>query len=96
MARLLQIHPRDNVAVALDAIAGGERIAIVSSAGAEVLQTAGPIPFAHKVALVDIQAGADVIKHGVAIGFATRAIQRGEWVHQQNAASHYAAEGDGQ
>jgi altronate hydrolase len=65
---LLQIHPRDNVAV--------------------VLEPQGDIPVGHKVALVDIPAGADIIKYGNPIGHATQEILAGAWVHSHNLATN--------
>ena len=44
----------------------------------EVLE---PIPAGHKLALIDIPAGAEVVKYGVRIGLATADIPRGGWVH---------------
>ncbi len=41
----------------------------------------------HKIALREIAANEAVIKFGVRIGHATRAIPRGAWVHLHNLAS---------
>ena len=40
------------------------------------------IPEAHKVALVDIEAGAPVLRYGAVIGYAAEPIARGSWVHE--------------
>lgn len=48
-----------------------------------------PIPFGHKIALLPIAAGADVIKFGVPIGRARAAIAPGEHVHVHNIESTY-------
>lgn len=69
---LLQIHPRDNVAVALSPLQRGEENA------------REPIPSGHKMALTDIGTGAPVIKYGCVIGTATAPIQAGDWVHTHN------------
>lgn len=42
------------------------------------------IPEAHKVALVDLDEGADVIRYGVVIGRAQVALPKGSWVHEGN------------
>ncbi len=42
------------------------------------------VPRGHKFALRDIAEGEDIIKYGMAIGHATRAIAKGEHVHIQN------------
>ena len=41
------------------------------------------VPEAHKVALVDIEAGAPIVRYGSVIGYAERAIPRGSWVHEE-------------
>ncbi len=41
------------------------------------------VPQAHKVALVDIAAGAAVLRYGVPIGYARTAIAAGSWVHER-------------
>ena len=42
------------------------------------------IPTGHKMALVDIPAGAPVIKYGYTIGYAKEDISAGAWVHTHN------------
>ena len=42
------------------------------------------IPAGHKIALTDINAGEAVIKYGHRIGYATKDIAKGEWVHTHN------------
>ena len=89
--RALRIHPRDNVAVALVDLDAGTRVEVVSDEGAAEVVAADHVPFAHKMAVMEIAAGADVRKYGVPVGFATRAIRAGEWVHQHNTRSHFEA-----
>ncbi len=43
-----------------------------------------PIKLGHKVALADIAEGEPVVKYGQIIGFASRPIKAGSWVHVQN------------
>jgi (2R)-sulfolactate sulfo-lyase subunit alpha len=43
-----------------------------------------PVKLGHKLALRDISAGDEVVEYGVAIGRATREIQRGQCVHTHN------------
>jgi galactarate dehydratase len=40
------------------------------------------IPEAHKVALADLAQGDAIVRYGVTIGYADRAIARGSWVHE--------------
>ena len=42
------------------------------------------IPFAHKFALKDIEAGQPIIKYGEIIGIATAGIKKGQHVHVHN------------
>jgi altronate hydrolase len=81
--QVLQIHPTDNVSVALAPLATGEVIA-VNGLSVTVLEE---VPVGHKLALRDIAAGDPVRKYGFTIGHATRPIRRGEWVHSHNVAT---------
>jgi altronate hydrolase len=80
---VMQVHPRDNVLVALADLEVGR--AVASSAGPICVQ--GPVPLGHKLALAAISAGAAVRKYGWQIGLATRDIMPGEHVHTHNLAS---------
>jgi len=91
MSRALRIHPQDNVAVALEELMAGSHAGVVSDEGTRELLVVDTVPFGHKVAVEGIAEGADVLKYGVPIGFATRALQPGEWVHQHNTRSHFEA-----
>ncbi len=46
------------------------------------LVLAEAIPEAHKVALADLAEGDAIVRYGVPIGYANRAIARGSWVHE--------------
>ena len=78
---VLILHPHDNVAVALGAIAAQETAA---SHDGETITALDDIPPSHKIARVDIAAGAEIIKYGEIVAVSTRAIRRGEWVHTHN------------
>lgn len=79
-AGLIQVDPRDQVAVAVESLADGT---VVEVAGRRV-RALQVIPKGHKVALVPIAAGADVLKFGWPIGRATAAIPAGAHVHSHN------------
>jgi altronate hydrolase len=80
MEKFYRIHPQDNVAVAIEALAAGT---ILDFAGKKItVKTA--IPAGHKIALVDIAKGTNVVKYGFPIGTATTAIAAGDWVHTHN------------
>jgi galactarate dehydratase len=69
----------------------GDNVAIVGNDGglpASSELPGGPtlrekVPQAHKVALVDLSAGAAVTRYGVTIGFAKADIPAGSWVHER-------------
>ena len=79
MQQLIQIHPKDNVAVATAEIAADVKVLGITSRE--------PIPFGHKLALRGIAAGEAVVKYGYPIGRAKRDIAAGEWVHTHNLAT---------
>ena len=80
MNKIVQITPRDMVAVALQPLAAGEAV----DYGAGTVTPLSDIPMGHKVALRDIRAGEPVIKYGFPIGQATEDIPRGGHVHTHN------------
>jgi altronate hydrolase len=77
---VLLIDPRDDVAVALSALAAGDAVAEGMTATVE-------IPAGHKVALRAIAKGEPVRKYGWPIGHATADIAAGEHVHSHNLAT---------
>ncbi|MEG2097534.1 MAG: altronate dehydratase family protein [Pseudoflavonifractor sp.] len=74
--KFIQIHPLDNVAVALEPIAKGTLLGEISATE--------DIPQGHKIALSPIPAGAPLVKYGTAIGNAKADIAPGAWVHTHN------------
>jgi L-fuconolactonase len=78
---LLLIAPADNVATTLRPLVAGETVG--------TLRIVVDVPFGFKVAVAPIAAGAPVLKYGVPIGSATRAILPGERVHLENMRSDY-------
>jgi altronate hydrolase len=79
MRPTLQIHPSDNVVVALRELKAGEV--------ADGIAVQGDVPPGHKVALRAIEAGDPVVKYGHAIGVARVDIPAGAHVHNHNVAS---------
>ncbi len=80
MNRLLQITPRDMVAVALEPLKAGETV----SYGAGEVTLLEDLPMGHKAALRDIRKGEPVIKYGYPIGYALSDIPTGAHVHTEN------------
>ena len=81
MKTFLQIHPLDNVAVALAPIPAGEAIALD---GCAPLTLREDIPAGHKFALRKIGEGEAVVKYGAPIGHAAEPIPAGAWAHTHN------------
>ncbi len=73
----VQLDPRDTVALVVNE--GGLRAGAIFDSG---LRLVDDVPEAHKVALVDIPAGAPVLRYGSIIGYALADIPRGGWVHE--------------
>jgi hypothetical protein len=83
--RLLRLHEDDNVLTVISPLMVGEALEV----GGELVVMAKGLPIGHKVAARAMRAGEKVIKYGVPIGSASRAIARGEHVHTQNLQSDY-------
>lgn len=79
-AKLIQITPQDDVAVATEELSKGEAVYL----GDELITLLDQVPFGHKVALRDISAGEHLTKYGYPIGHVTKSVRRGEWVHTHN------------
>lgn len=75
--RSIQLRSEDNVAVVVND--DGAPAGAVFQDGIVAVEA---IPQGHKVALVDIPAGAAVTRYATPIGYANRDIARGQWVHE--------------
>jgi altronate hydrolase len=76
----LRVADADTVAVALHAVAAGERIEV----DGERVVARQDVPAGHKIALAPLAPGDAVTKYGVPIGTATERIEAGDWVHSHN------------
>jgi galactarate dehydratase len=74
----VQVHPQDTVAILVNE--GGLPAGTRFDSGLTLVED---VPEAHKVALVDIEAGAPIVRYGSVIGYAGRAIAKGSWVHEE-------------
>jgi galactarate dehydratase len=77
-AVIIRMHDRDNVAIVGND--GGLPAGTPLPGGPTLCEK---VPQAHKVALVDLPVGAEVIRYGVVIGRAVRDIAAGSWVHER-------------
>jgi altronate hydrolase len=77
---VVQVHPTDNVAVALEALSAGQEVML----GGERFTLRDDVPAGHKIALRALGAGEEVRKYGFPIGRATEEIPAGAWIHSHN------------
>jgi hypothetical protein len=86
MKRAIMVDPEDTVATLLSDAEAGEPIYIVTADGKEsrALKACEPISMGHKVALMPLKKGDNVMKYGAVIGQAIRHIREGEHVHVHN------------
>lgn len=78
--RYIQIHARDNVAVALVDLPEGEAITF----GQSEFSLPQPVARGHKFALRELAANDNVVKYGLPIGHTLSAIVAGEHLHSHN------------
>ena len=75
ISKALQVHPNDNVAVAISTLKKNSNITVEDT----TIDLLSEIPAGHKFALTDIKQGSDIIKYGFRIGKAKADIAKGEW-----------------
>jgi altronate dehydratase len=81
---IVELGGRDNVVVAVRALAAGETVELSTG---EAVTLAEAIPFGHKLATRAIAEGGDVVKYDEVIGRTTAAIPAGAHVHVHNVVS---------
>lgn len=86
MEPFIQLHPDDNVVIALQPLHKGT----VLLWNQQNIQLNAAIGFGHKIAIMPIEKGAKILKYGLPIGSATQAIMAGDHVHVHNLESDYA------
>ena len=86
-ARVLQLHPEDNVLVALSDLQAGEQIEFAGTTYELVTRVAAK----HKFARRDLAPGDAVVMYGVIVGKAMEPIRRGEAITTRNL-QHAAAD----
>jgi len=81
-------HEGDVVAVAVrDLAAGPAEGAYLRGPASVSVELRDDVPLGHKLALVDISEGQNIIEYGQRVGIATRDIPRGGYVHVHNVRS---------
>src|SRR5882762_1224739 len=79
----VHLRPQDNVAVVTRPISAGTTL----DHGGAKMAVSSRIGLGHKLALQPIKKGAAVYKYGQIIGFASKDIEAGDWVHVHNVAA---------
>lgn len=85
MIDVLQIHPADNVCVAVRPLPAGK--SVLCAKAWFVLKES--VPLGAKLALVPLKAGDKVIKYGEPIGSLTADVATGCYIHTHNLTSDY-------
>ncbi len=78
--RTVRLHDNDNLVVAVDPIMPGSILHGVTAKDR--------VPRGHKIALAAIAQGEPVFKFGQIIGFASKPVEPGEWLHEHNVEMH--------
>ncbi len=86
MTQVLKINPADNVVVAIQPQSAG---AVISVDGKEI-KVLEDVPAGHKIAIVDLAEGENVIKYGFPIGHAREAKKAGSWMNENNIKTNLA------
>ncbi len=86
MVKALVLGATDNVATLISEGKQGDECRLQGPKNGTIILK-GAIPYGHKVALTDLNAGDDVMKYGQVIGRMTRAVKQGEHVHVHNVES---------
>ena len=91
---VLKIHEKDNVGTAILEIPIGHKAKVFFDDRFESwIRAKETIPMAHKIALRDIEKGAEVLKYGECIGQADVVISTGCHVHVHNTTSRRGRKG---
>lgn len=78
--KTIKLYPQDTVALATAELKKGHTVTI----DGEVITLLDDIPNAHKIALKDFAEGEAIKKYDNIIGYASKPIKKGEWIHSHN------------
>ncbi|MDB4868816.1 MAG: Altronate dehydratase [Cohnella sp.] len=79
MSDTLILNPKDDVAVCLRELTGGQTLSVLVDGKESVLKISDDIPKGHKLAIRPIRAGQHVHKFGYSIGLAAGSAQMLPW-----------------
>ena len=78
----------DMVAVAVQDVAPGARTVVYMDSNREMqIEVSEEVPLGHKVALMDLAEGVEVIEYGVRVALTRQPIKAGQLVHVHNVRS---------
>ena len=80
----LLMDPNDNVVTCVNEVAAWQSVVYRRGEKLVSLTALEDIPYCHKIALVDIPEGGEVIKYGESLGKTNAAIPAGHWVAHHN------------
>lgn len=78
--RILQVHPSDNVAVAVQPLSAGDHVTVNGT----LVDLREDVPAGHKFSLTALEKGAPIKKYGYPIGSLTQAVAPGTHLHTEN------------
>ena len=87
MDTIVVMKASDNVATCLKDLAANQLAEVKLDGHRQSVTLQNDIPFGHKIALVDIAQGDEVLKYAEVIGVASQPITAGEHVHVHNVES---------
>jgi len=82
--KAIKTSPQDNVAITVTVV---PKAVTVTIPGYGEVVTNQDVPLGHKIALVPIPRGTDIIRYGETICSAKEDIKAGDWVHVHNTIS---------
>ncbi|MEC9091900.1 MAG: altronate dehydratase family protein [Planctomycetota bacterium] len=80
MTSLIHLHQQDNISIAARDVRQGEAFQL----GERSIEVSRDVAIGHKIANQFIESKTPVRKYGQIIGYATQAIEQGDWVHSHN------------
>lgn len=77
---VIHLHPSDNICVAARDLDRGTELRVAG----QTIRLVEPVKLGHKIAVRTVSTDERIYKYGQTIGFTTRSVQPGEWVHSHN------------
>ncbi|MFQ7737645.1 MAG: UxaA family hydrolase, partial [Emergencia timonensis] len=75
--KAMKLYPADTAALATEDLKKGDTVVV----DGEEITLLDDIPSAHKIALKDFDSGEPIKKYDNTIGYASKPIKKGEWIH---------------